>query len=256
MSIPVIKVETVFHIGSLDVKNRGQRGESMEGHLFSVSTCPTAWKKIARIGGSPLHQISKEEGALFLDVLAVAQDAKLKAMIEDWSISQGMAQRKVLWKAWNYDSESENWCYGLYLSKDEASNEVDGEEDAGPNGVGCVEPVETLIGTAALSDRVQIKDLSSQDAFDYCAMTWAHETMPKIDGVWWLETYEPEALSAPRGGIFPEKMDGFSVKPVSWGDAPNEEDGVDVNGSLTSTLMEQEESQIEATKVERDRQRD
>jgi hypothetical protein len=55
MKIPVIAFDTAYHLGTLDPSLRGKEGgavggDSQEGHLLSVSTCPEAWRSIARLG--------------------------------------------------------------------------------------------------------------------------------------------------------------------------------------------------------------
>lgn len=243
--IPAIRLETCFHIGSLSLQQRGQRGESLEGHLLSVSTCPCAWRAVARLGGEPLHSLSRDGGALFLDLLAASGDGPLRALIEQWAIAQGLAEHKTLWKAWNFDSEQDNWYYSLHPSQEQAAAEVDQEFADGPGGPedgACVQPVSVLTGTAALGALVQIKDLGTTDSFDYAAMAWAQTTQPQFDGVWWLEDFNPDSLSAPRGGIFPAKMAGFIVSPCEWSQAPYEDEGGEAIEATLVDLMTDAES--------------
>jgi hypothetical protein len=224
--IPSVKVNATYHIGTLQARNRGERGESLEGHLLSVSTCPKSWTEIAKING-PLHHFSKQEGALFLDVLGVLKNAELRDSIEQWAILQELVEKRSLWQVWIYDSEQEDWRFTLHGSKDLALNEIEDDEECGPDGVNPVE-VELLVGTPKLGARVHIRDLSRRDSFEYAAMAWAEDMHPQFDGVWWREDFAPEALSAPRGGIFPSKIGSFQTKEISWDEAPDDEERGDL----------------------------
>ncbi len=76
MQISLLTLDTCYHLGSLDPDDRGEQGESHEGHLLSVSTCPLAWRSIARLGGRKLHGINKADGSTirFVDVLAASKN--------------------------------------------------------------------------------------------------------------------------------------------------------------------------------------
>jgi hypothetical protein len=38
-------------------------------------------------------------------------------------------------------------------------------------------------------------------------------------GIWWNEDFDPQSLSCPRGGIFPERLDRFGILDPA-GNAP------------------------------------
>lgn len=40
MQLPLLELDSVFHIGTLDPVDKGARGSSLEGHGLSVSLCP------------------------------------------------------------------------------------------------------------------------------------------------------------------------------------------------------------------------
>lgn len=219
MNLPLVNINQLFHIGTLNPDHRGERGESQEGHLVSVSNCPEAWKKIARLGGLALHQFSKEDGIILLDMHAVSH---LKDEIKKWSFDHQLAKNKTLFKAWVYNSESELWGYTLQESHASALLETDEDDQDGPHGAGCIESVEVMVGTEKLSNLVKIKNMEKEDAFDFLIMIWAQENHPEIDGVWWNENFDPGALSAPRGGIFPDRLAKIQVIEVDWSQARHE----------------------------------
>lgn len=222
--LPVIQLESVLHIGTLDPARRGAQGESLEGHLLSVSLAPHAWRRIARLGGNPLHALSKPQGICLLDLHATEKDDQLRSLIEQWALQEGLLERKTLWRAWRYDSEEDAWGYTLHATEDEARAEVDEEEDepSGPDDAPAVQPHELLAGTPALAALVKIVGLGQRDGFDYAAALWAERTQPEVDGVWWEEEYDPAGLSAPRGGLFPSRITELTATEIDWKDAPSD----------------------------------
>ena len=208
MDIPVLMVDEVYHWGTLAVSQKGSRfSDSFEGHCLSVSRCPLAWLRIAKLGGSPLWRLTRR-GGVFLDILSVGRNPELRQIIQDWGIARGYAENRTLWQAWSSDEDGE-WRYMLFASEDEARVEVV-EDDEGPDGGDAVVPVEVLTGTALLCARLGRARMEGQDAFDFVAMVWAEDGHPALDGVWWGEVFDPDALSAPRGGIFPGKVGSWT----------------------------------------------
>lgn len=222
-NLPVIGLDCVFHIGTFEPSRRGAQGESLEGHLLSVSLAPAAWRRIARLGGNPLHTLRKPHGIQLLDLHAAQEDSTLRDEIERWALSERLLERKTLWRAWRYDSEDDAWRYTLHATQEEASKEVNEDEDPeGPDDGPAVEPLELLAGTTELATLVQIGRLDHRDGFEYAATIWAERLHPELDGVWWEEEYDPAGLSAPRGGIFPSRITELTATEIDWKDAPSD----------------------------------
>lgn len=217
MNVPVLLADRVYHIGNLDRTLRGAQGESLEGHLLSVSTCPAAWRSIAKLGGLPLNEMSQPTPAFFLDMHLVQEDVALRELITAWGIKNGLAANTELWKTWFLDGDTEEWNFFTFTTQQQALLEVIEDGDAGPTGGPPVESFEALVGTPKLGEIVLLRDVSGQDAFDYVAMLWAHETFPEMAGVWWDESLDPWSLSAPRGGIFPDRIAEFSMVAADFG---------------------------------------
>lgn len=222
-NIPVIRTKKVFHIGSLKVEDKASVfTSSLEGHCLSVSLCPVAWRSIAKIGGYPLWKMEAPD-AVFLDIHKVAENKNLRQAIESWGSAKGYSETKTLWKSWSVDEEGE-WRYMICATESEARGEAEGL-DEGPDGRPVVEPTAVLVGTAALCQRIFTSRLDDSDAFDFVAMVWAEDTIPDLDGVWWQETYAPECLSAPRGGIFPSRLARWGSSEVSFDAVCDDESG-------------------------------
>lgn len=212
MRIPVLQTSTVLHIGTLDPALAGRN--NYEGHCLAVSLCPLAWRRIAKLGGLPLWQLACDKG-LYLDLLAAGREKSLRRLIEDWAVSAGYGTRAQIWRAWSTDEDGA-LVYSTHATEALAREEA-GEDLFFPNGsaVPSVESERVLTGTRRLIEHVRVTDLGACDAFDYVAIVWAEATQPALTGVWWQEQYAPERLSAPRGGIFPDRLGRFKASQCS-----------------------------------------
>ena len=118
MRVPVVNLPTVYHVGTLDPAHRGRQwASSHEGAGLSVSLCPAAWERIARLGGKPWQELTRHD-ALFLDLGAM--DDALLAEIQGWAREADLLEPRLMWRAWRWDDESERWGYMLFGSMDEA----------------------------------------------------------------------------------------------------------------------------------------
>lgn len=255
MKLPVLAIDTVYHLGTLNPDHRGMQGgakggDSQEGHLLSVSTCPTAWRSIARLGGNDLHALSlpNDAEALFFDILALYDDEyrELRQHIEAFGHEEGLTETVERWRMWAFDDESGDgegndedcWRYSMFETREEALNEVMEEgydPETTPSAVGHfeVEKFTVMTGTKKLEALVNCK-LNNQACLDMLTMVWLEQTIlplqkdtasdqpakptkdhsagqTRLTGVWWQENYDPYSLSAPRGGIFPACLPLFTA---------------------------------------------
>lgn len=225
-AIPLVQLVGVYHVGSLDPSRRGLlHRASQEGPCLSVSLCPEAWTSIARLGGSQLHEM-RRDGAAFLDVLEAMEDPELRGVIVGWAEAEGLLVFREQWKAWRFDDEMEEWGYMLLDTRDEAEEEVD-ELSGGPDGGPALELLMGYGATKVLPERLGIEPFDDAFALDFAAMLWARDAAPHLlgrtlDGVWFREDHAPERMSAPRGGIFPEAMSGWTSIPLPPGSVDDE----------------------------------
>lgn len=225
LAVPVINKDTVYHIGTLNPEHRGHfYSESQEGHCLSVSTCPLAWRKIAKLGGNPLHEMNSEAGS-FVDLYAI--DGELKDAVVKWGIDEGLVEHKSLWQAWICDCENDSWGTMTFETQEAALDQLECdeiEETEGPDGgVGVVE-ADVLVGTDKLAAITLQGSLSTKESFDLLAAVWAERNIGEAMGVWWDEELDVYAYSAPKGGIFPGKVNEWSAMEISWNDAPEDEE--------------------------------
>lgn len=225
-TIPLVHLASVYHVGSLDPSRRGSlHGSSQEGPCLSVSLCPEAWTSIARLGGSRLHEMRRDDAA-FLDVLAAMEDPELGGVIVGWAEAEVLVVFREQWKAWRYDDEMEQWGYMLLDTRAEAEEEID-EFSRGPDGGPALELRMGYAATPELHRRLGIEPFDDAFALDFAAMLWARDAAPQLvgrtlDGVWFREDHAPEHMSAPRGGIFPEALRDWSATLLPPGSVDDE----------------------------------
>lgn len=228
-----MKIDAVCHVGSMDVANKTNRS-SLEAMMLSVSVDPEEWASIARCGG-PEWTLNRE-GAEYLDAHSLSDDEMDDIRI--WAVEKGYAEEKDIWRAWSFDSESEDWRYMQFETKEAAEYEVEDDID---EDVKCeqtedghpVEKVSKMVLTdAGMSALERWQDKLSGD--EGIVILWAREEMlPLHDnmvGIWWPEIHSPEDLSCPRGGIFPERLE---LMDISRGWYPEDSYSFDTLGMST-----------------------
>ena len=210
--VDLVEIPEVFHVGDLDTAARTARA-SLEAFMLSVSEFPEDWERIARCAGR--HWTLTCAGASWLDASSLTGDQV--AQIAAWGVKRGHAVPARLWRAWSLDTEAETWGYSDFCDRTSALAQID--QEAGADGVPSangrlLEPVRSLVltdeGMTALErwhDRT--------GALEGLVILWAREVLqhdvPALVGVWWDEVHDPDILSCPRGGIFPEKLDLFEI---------------------------------------------
>lgn len=232
MMVPTVKIKKVWHVGSMDISRKGERGSSYEGNLLSASPCPEAWIEICKLGGNPVFETPSSVTLLditFDQSISRHKKAFEKKMIE-YGLENDLIEYKTLYKATFYDDELDTEFYSLHDTREEAEEEF--FEDY---------PVEEIKEICA-SDK--LKALHSQrgivKGLDFVMIEWAKDK--GYDGVYWREELDPASLSAPRAGLFdhavkrmilservPESREGMKgVGKTKW-------EEVSLSGSLNLT---------------------
>lgn len=208
-SLPLIFRDEVFHVGSFDVSDKGEQGASLEGNGLSVSLHPDEWTAIARLGGRPTWKLTAGAGhGQFLDARAL--DSDQTAMIVSWGVDQNLVSTVERWKgSWVDDeggSEAPQRVWSLYRSKDEAILETEELEDA------KVEAVMVHAPTVKMCERCGFNP-GDMNAVDILKTFFAEDY--GLDGVWWEDTLDRWALSAPRGVINRTSLEAWSKDCVA-----------------------------------------
>ena len=216
MSLPYIQIDEVYHIGTIETEDRGMQAKgSLEAFCLSVSLHPEDWSSIARLGGSPLWSMSRP-GSLWLDVLALEPHSR--AEIESWAEQAGYVEPSTHWRAWFSDEEG-NWSFMRCDSLEAADREIDNPEDEGPCPDGSRIDLEEGYRLTERGMRELERWQEASDAQDGMIILYARDVLapaePRLAGLWWDETYDPGALSCPRGGILPARLSEFEAALIA-----------------------------------------
>lgn len=239
MRIPILSLPKVFHVGTLDRDQRHSDGSSsFEGHCLSVSLHPRAWTQIAKLGGRETFALERSSSpGAFIDYLSIESDPVTLDAVRKTAAKAGYAREVQAWRAWMTDEDGD-WRYMILETEAEAIAEAtscgDGLEDLeAPRGHKPVEAVAHHRATPALLQRIGF-NLDGLDATPYALMVIADDIWPEVDGMWWLEDFNPSALSAPRGGIFPSRLDAWASRLAK----PGEDNQSDEHWSLATGSMD------------------
>lgn len=224
MQLPVWTPEKVLvHIGTMSLHDKGVRGDSYEGHGLSVSTCPEAWESIAKLGGQPWWTLESNStvGSQFLDLLATS--AESRATMVAWAVEKGFVTRCAGAKLSWYDADHDETVFTTFENPHSAQLEFEAmteEYDGEPGNAPVLESYDgwklTSAGLAAVArTRADLDEAPTMAAILYC------ESETDLDGVYWDNTLDVHALSAPRAVIFPGRLRGFNVRVMLDGTAVN-----------------------------------
>jgi hypothetical protein len=219
-----LRKDRVWHVGNFDPKYKLRN--SLEGHAMSVSEHPSAWESIANLGGNPRNMLVKGNGGVFLDAMKANRDKKFMAAVYQWAVSEGLVVFRDLWRVSTFDDEMDGERYSDYTDFDEALEEAgyggieeyramkdDPEFDPKIDGYGTLkkipnQPVLTeKLGKMMLWNRLE--PIQTSDA-----VLLAYADRAGFDGVWWNETLDPSAYSAPPRRHFPYEITGMAEAPA------------------------------------------
>lgn len=207
MRIPVLKFDTLWHIGELDPNQKFNKGSSLEGNLFSMSRCPAAWRRIVKLGGLPLYQGDLGYTLLDLGVLLYPRTQaarQLRAQMLEWAKKEHLLTPRAVLKGYYEDCELEETVYRVFSIEDLEEAQSEQYEKV----------VQDTILTA--TDKLRaIHNLTAHDhvlkeTVDFAMIEWARaHAKDQIDGVYWDEQLEPLAYSAPRAGLFEARAESL-----------------------------------------------
>lgn len=195
---PTILLPVTYHVGGMNPDDK--RHGSYEGAGLSVSLHPGAWRRIAR--GIVSGDVWRLECADFRFLDAHGLSRAVRAGILVWAVREGLAEEVPLWRLSRYDDEMECGVHCDFASIDEAREERDGDS-------GRIRKRDGHRSTPRL-DAATLQSRPSNDVLNLVLPIWAH-AVHGLDGVWWADRLSPETLSAPRGVIRPEAVDGFTA---------------------------------------------
>jgi hypothetical protein len=204
-TLPLRRLNRVFHVGTLDPTHKGVRGASQEGNGLSISLHPEEWTQIAKLGGGDTFKLSRKPG-LFLDFHKLSKARR--EQLTQWGLTQGWCEMQPRWKLVWVDSETEEPVHMLLDTEVSARSEQEfrQEEDESAS----VEPVQVPVLTPTALERLGFK-VDALSTLDMLA-TFYVEDCTEFDGVWWNDMLDPYALSAPRGVIVRSRLPQWTIE--------------------------------------------
>lgn len=196
----------LFHVGTLDSRNRRQDAFSLEGPCLSVSEHPEAWCRIARLGGLPVWRLTRKNNR-FIDVHRLPRATRNG--VAAWAVENRWARRATVWQAWTTDEDGSP-CYTQHENREAAELEV--HEPVRDDGQPSVQPVQALVATPQLLAWASQPRIEPGLVFDFALMAYAQRELD-VDGLFWNEELDPAALSAPRAGILPDRVAHWDAQP-------------------------------------------
>lgn len=193
----------LVHVGTLQPGDKGVRGPSLEGDGLSVSQCPDAWARIARLGGLPWWRLERA-GHAFLHAHALTR-AQRRA-IAAWGVAHGWVAQATMWRLRWFDDELEATVQSLHESEEEARDEAFDDQDAD------IAPVRTLVARSALAQRMG-QAVAPGQAEALLHAVYAEDVLA-LDGVFWNDVLDAGALSAPRAVIFRSRLPEWRITPM------------------------------------------
>ena len=202
----------LYHLGSMNIESKSRY--SYEGDGLSVSICPEAWSKIARICSDTLWKLEKKDIKLLNYYSLTEADFKI---ISEIGVKNGFLTKIISYKHTYYDDEFEAEYSSLYENFSEALVEAYLEDECESyeeylnikdEGCGYIEKIIAYSPTEKLKKASFIEvNLSNADLMHFL-LYLEHNT--DLDGVYWDEILDASRLSAPRGVIFNSKLNTFS----------------------------------------------
>ena len=221
MIIPMVVARSpLVRIGEFSAEDLTRRApsSSLEGRYLSVSACPHEWESIASLGGLPWFSLKLPSSALFVDVHKALSLDDVRQCVESWGLQQGLLERQVKFQCFTTDEcGDESWFY--VSTENEARAELDIEVDGVcENQDGDrYQKAELLVGTEALASLSGASWVGVADgAIDFVLAAYVSRQLHwgDVAGLFWDDALDPLALSAPRFGVFPERLDAFSCCPI------------------------------------------
>lgn len=210
MALPTYAPKGIWHVGTLDLEDRNRPVGDLEGKGLSVSEHPEEWRSIARLGNAPTHRCTTGHEPRFLDALRLS-DKQFSEIVE-WGENAGYVSSTTTWRTTHYDDELDGTYYMEHGSRESALEELDLFEDEDPEDL--LEEVRGYCATAKLEDYSQ--GIAGQSGTRHSLigdmLCVAYADHLGFDGVWWKETLDPAALSAPRGVIIESRVSEWTFQ--------------------------------------------
>lgn len=211
-SLPLIQLDNLFHVGSLDIQLKSKK--SLEGSGLSVSYYPEEWRSIARLGDSPVWLLKhSKNGGYFVDFHKLSEEQK--AAVKKWGVENSYVEEVDVYRIELVNEYGDSYYYltdDPDIAREEFIEYHELEEDT------PFEKLDTLTekGLKALA---KLKEVSMQvhidllTTFDILLTVWA-ERLDDVNGVYWDDELDEFSYSAPRGVLFNSRKNQWKTTIV------------------------------------------
>lgn len=193
----VLNLSQVSHVGTFNQAHK--KSYSYEGDGLSVSLHPDEWRRIARIGGET-HLLTKD-GAQFADFHSMDLDS-----LDVWGVENQLIEQATFFRITYFDDEMGSDVYTDYVDPVEAQEELDCMEDPALS----VEEVKGYNPTAKMHSEMGVNTDHSEYQKHLFGL-YIQQNFPELDGVWFADTLDVLAYSAPAGMIFTNKLTQWKI---------------------------------------------
>jgi hypothetical protein len=187
---------------------------------------------IAEISGA-CHKFYDPEAA-YLDIRSLDQETVSKVLC--WALENDLIKMKNMWSVKKWDVEREEFISFFCISEEEAISEIKFEDD---DIAPVITPVRIPVLTEIGAKRCCVHPgfVKRNDCTDYALILWAENVLkkeiPNLAGCWWKENFDPDNLSAPRGGVFLSHIDKMEKTITDFPDFYEE----DIIEKYTKTVL-------------------
>lgn len=203
IKLPIKSYAIVKHVGSMVASDK--RRNSHEGAGLSVSRHPEEWQEIARgfvHGDTWSGKRSDGTKGRFADYHRITK-ATL-ADVERWAVEAGLATPTEIHCFSYEDDELECTRSFAFATEEERDQEAEEHEDA----EFFTEP--GIAATDALRE-ISRHDCGPGFATEMALLAYI-DRETDLDGCWWNDVLDVDALSAPRGVITPSRISAWTFR--------------------------------------------
>lgn len=208
------EVGRLWHVGTGDPADKS--GSSYEGDGLSVSRHPEEWTRIAKLGGSSTWEVARRDGSptTMVDAHEVPSVPLMEA-----AHALGWVEPVVVWTATLEDEDGDAITFDC-ATREEAIDEVAEGLDLDPDDPDDLAEIEGRVeradawtpATDIMPSLTDGKGMSAHELVLVHALT-VRPALSDVDGVWWEDTFDPDALSAPRGTVLADRVGRFDLAP-------------------------------------------
>jgi hypothetical protein len=192
-----LKCKTFNHLTHVGFLNNQKKSNSMEGPFLSVSECPAAWRSIAKLGGITEYLISRKDRKPISLIQYTPKSSAWKQLKATAIQAQWVTETYWYWTPITTDEEGEIYCTWRKTYEEP-------EDDS----LGKPQRKKVFLPNTALQefwdqDRTptEITPWHTWEILLTALITLNPQN--SILGIYWNEQLDANALSAPRGSVFP-----------------------------------------------------